>query len=300
MASYGTETLNGWILKFIPYVKASENEPAIGRNPLLEPRDIRGAIDPFWPKILGEKIAKAKIGSCTSKMLPSGLSWAPVKCVHRATGQTEEVDLIAGFLGVTQSSEDLSLRAMTGWAFCEGSSIDKQIAKLRLQHEVLPPVGMNPLEMTLKVFQAGLAGDVWRFYSETDGAVLTFQDSRVSCRVLPLAEIGPVWNVSAVQKELNALHKAKRLSVQELKEQQDFNWEYGRFLRIAQLSDGTWYVLGPYPKVWAPVPQRGGQSLASKEGDPEVVFHWAGARNPASFTFAAPSFSDWLTSLCER
>jgi hypothetical protein len=211
--------------------------------------------------------------------------------MKRATGETEELEFVAGFTGVTQSTNDFSLRPSTGWAICEGSGIDRQIARLRLEHEVLPPVGMDPRHLSISTFKSGLPADVWRFYSETNGAKVALPHANVHCRILPLDEIKPAWNVYDLRKELQKAQQRGDLSAQEFEAQEGFHWAYGNLIRVADLGEGRWYVFGPCPEVWkALVPS---QSMRQAQ----AVFLWTGERNAESFTFVAPSFTDWLSTL---
>jgi len=289
---YGTEDLNGWLLKFIPYLKHSKNEPAIHRNPILELTIFPGLIsDP--------KEAMGKITGCTSDMLPSGVSRAPVLCKNRETGQTDELEFVAGLVGVTQSKNDFSIRPLTGWAICQGVAIDKQIARLRAQHEVLPPVGMDPYEMSRRFFRSALPADLWRFYSETNGAIITFPDLQKRWRILPLDEIIPAWDAGSARIELQASQKRGQITPEEFKEQTDFHWAYSRLLRIADLGEGKWYVFGHYPEVHRGLAHRVNALPSEAERKAQAVFLWTGDRNQESFSLAAPSFTDWLTALLD-
>ena len=288
-ASYGTEDLNGWLLEFIPYVRRSKSEPATLRNPVLELPDFE---DPA-----PEDGASDKITSCTSDMLPSGLSRVPVKFMRPNSAGAETLEFVAGLVGVTQSSVDLSLRPLTGWAICEGAPMDRYIVKLRHEHEVLPPVGMDPWKMMKTFFGWSLPADVWRFYSETNGALLKFPDSRKTCRILPLAEVAPVWNQNQLRKELSGMQKRGEISINELQEHQEFNAAFGHLVRIAELGDGTFYVFGNRPKNWRSPLDSGAPNLSESGGYPKAVFLWTGERKAESFSLAADSFTDLLASL---
>ena len=275
---------NGWLLKFIPYVKRGKNEPVNQKNPVLELNDFPGPKD-------ARKEAMGKITGCTSNMLPSGLARAPVKCVNKATGQVGQLEFVAGLVGVSQSTTDLSLRALTGWMICEGRAIDKLIATLCAEHEALPPVKMDSWEMSRRF--AGVPGDILRFYSQTGGATITVPDSEMSWLVLPLAEIRPAWERAEMEKELTKRHQQGDLSIEALAELQQVNLPYGRLVRIGWRSDDTWYVLGRHPQPQA-------EELPRVDKDAQAVFHWTGERNPEAFTYVSPNFSEWLKSLLKK
>jgi hypothetical protein len=289
---YGIEDLNGWLLRFIPYLKHGKNEPVIHRNPTLELT--------IFPDPTGDRNElSGKITGCTSDMLPRGLSRGPVTCKNHATGQMEELEFVAGLVGVAQSPHDLSLRPLTGWAICQGVAINQQIARLRQQHEVLPPTGMEPGEMIRQVFRNGLPGDVWRFYSETNGAIVTMPKSKARCRILPLAEVGPIWDPIRAFDELKTLQNQESLSMEELKERRDFYWAYGWLLKIADLGNGKMYVFGHYPEVHRGLAHHVGSWPSKAEREAQAVFVWTGERKEESFCLAAPSFVEWLTKLLD-
>jgi hypothetical protein len=176
---------------------------------------------------------------------------------------------------------------------CEGRAIDKLIARLCAEHETLPPVGMDSREVRTRFTCDGAPGDILRFYSQTGGAIITFQDSEISWRVLPLAEIRRAWDHAEMEKELMNQHKQGDLSIEALADLQHFSLRYSRLIRIGRRSDDTWYVLGCHPEPQA-------NEFSGVDKDTQVVFHWTGERNPESFTYVAPSFSEWLKSLLNR
>ncbi|MGB0581720.1 MAG: DUF4419 domain-containing protein, partial [Limisphaerales bacterium] len=116
---YGDEDLNGWILKFIPYISTGKNRPFSKRNPVLE-----------LNKYDAPKENERSITGCISSWLPSGLSQAPVIVANHANGQKSTSDFIAGFSGVIQSDEDQSLRPAIGWTITTGCKIDQLIHQL--------------------------------------------------------------------------------------------------------------------------------------------------------------------------
>jgi hypothetical protein len=279
---YGTEDLNGWILKFIPYVKQGRDEPAIHRNPVLE---LTTYPDPPADRATSGR----KITGCTSDMLATGISRVPVVFLDRDTGHTSRAEFIAGMVGVTQSRDDLSLRPLIGWGISEAPPIDTLISRLRLEHEVLPPSGMEPWDICNRIFHFYLPADLARFYSETDGAILRLPGSAKKCKILSLSEISEVWDSAEMQKELEQRLKNHEFSLSDYREVQSLYWDCGRLRRIAELDDGTSFVFGATPNSPA--------SLRTKRA--YQIFHWTGERKPEAFTLVAPTFIGWLTMLLE-
>jgi hypothetical protein len=102
VAKYGVDELNGWILKFIPYVRGYDKTFS-ERNPVLV-------------NLVDDNGRAVQFYRCTSETLPTGISQAPVTCMINS--QQVPLDFLAGFTCVTQDSETLALRPMIGWAIC--------------------------------------------------------------------------------------------------------------------------------------------------------------------------------------
>ncbi len=267
---YGVDDLNGWILKFIPYVSTGFNSPPSKRNPVLElttypdppPQDRR------WSAVLGPKIT-----GCTSNILPTGVCRAPVKVQNKRNGQTSEREFIAGFMGVTQSAENLSLRPLVGWAICEASRISQLIETLRLEHQVEPSARRDPAERARQFgdgFGNGVPADLWQFYTETNGATFSVAESSLRCRIFPLGQIGPAGGGP------QPVHPPT----------------YRALGSFAELSEGTLYVVGVDPETWR---------SRESDGSRWKVFHWTGKQSSVGLTLVAHSFTQWLEQmLCRR
>jgi hypothetical protein len=116
---YGADDLNGWLLKFIPYVRDERNQPPVDRNPVLE-------LTTYDDAPADAASAQFEITGCTSDMLPTGISSAPVIVQDRSSGESAECQFLAGFVGVSQSAVDLSVRPIVGWAI--GSQVEAHAA----------------------------------------------------------------------------------------------------------------------------------------------------------------------------
>lgn len=281
---YGVDDLNGWLLKFIPYVRHDKNEMPQHRNPVLELTDFPSE---------GERMGK--ITGCTSGMLPSGLSSAPVTCKNIVTGQEEKYDFVAGFTGVTQSATDFSVRPEIGWAITEGKRIDKAIARIRLEHEYEPSQQLSVKELMEK-FHNRLPGDLWRFYTEFDSAKIKFrkpnkwgeEDISISLNFVKI-----LWDPEGVTNELRFLVANKLISTELYEERKDFNFPYSQLIHLGK-SYGhgrrSYYVFGHDPECW---------NFEAKRTSRGEIFRWTGERRASAFTPVAHTFSEWLAELLD-
>lgn len=283
---YGVDDLNGWLLKFIPYVRKDKNERPIQRNPVLELTEF-----PVDKEIHGP------ITGCTSNMLPTGLASAPVTVTDTAKGTAEQFQFVAGLAGVMQA-EDLSLRPLVGWAIAEGARIDKLIARLRSEHKVEPPSGLGT-EQLLEIFERNLPADLWRFFTETNGARLEGKDAlgKFGCNIHAAPQVHPVLDLNSMDRELKFLTKQGLITKEYGAERMHSMRSYANLRVFAETHNyGStftrhFYVFGHDPEQGAtpePKPSRG------------VVFRWTGEPTPEAFEPVAHTFSDWLEAMLER
>lgn len=277
---YGTEDLNGWLLKFIPYVGHEADGVPSRRNPVLEFSEYKLSTD-TWAAITG----------CTSDMLPTGLSFAPVTCVMPA-GIKIPCQFVAGFTGVTQAPGDLSLRPHIGWAIAKAAPIVGVLERLRSEHEVHPP-DPKGLESLVRSLDGGLPEDLWWFYTETNGAVLHLNDvdaEPVVCTIKGLGDLKPVKQFGpAEHQEYKRLSDRGLLSPGEYAEQRTFAWGCHHLRIFAELRRGhehRLYVFGQDPCGDEFTPSRGFH-----------IFEWTGELNREAFSPVAPTFSKWLEAM---
>jgi len=282
---YGADDLNGWLLKFIPYIRREKNELPCHRNPVLELSEF-----PTDNKKMG------KITGCTSDMLPTGLSFAPVACQNLETGANDRYQFVAGLVGVGQSEDDFSLRPVFGWAISEVAQIDGLIARLRDEHEVHPPERLESAGLLERqIFDGNLPGDLWRFYAETGGATLKAEGtkgSHIFCSIKPVSQIKPAIDQASVQHERTQLLKQGLLNYHE--ERQRFAGDYSHFRVFAESNEdnrNVFYVFGDDPERFD------GQDLRESRGQ---IFRWDGGSNRESFEPVGHSFSEWLEWMLNR
>ncbi len=288
-AKYGFNDLNGWLLKFIPYVRKDKNEPPVHRNPVMNRMEFSFEDN-------------NKITGCTSDMLPTGISSAPVTVMNMSTGKSEQFQFVGGFTGVVQS-DDLSLKPALGWAIADGRRIDKLIGRVRLEHSASPSAGLSTEEL-LKKFDGYLPADLWRFYSEVGKASFKFNkpnrwgETRVTIR--PLSFVQKIWDGDSVRDELNFLGKEGLLSPNDLKERLDFNFEHHLLLIIGEGDIPHKDKFGPRSPLYLFGRDPCRYRADATERDRGVIFRWDGRnRSPEAFIPVAHTFPDWLTELLD-
>ncbi len=125
---YGGEVITGWLADFFPYVQDPITHAATVRNPILEtPRHELRTEHGLSPR-----------------MLPTGLSQAPFKLEVKDIPGVHELDLVAGFVGVTQDLRSGKLRPEIGWAVLEEHGFSRLLDELVPAHEKRNPPGKGP------------------------------------------------------------------------------------------------------------------------------------------------------------
>ncbi len=295
---YGVDDLNGWLLKFVPYVRKEKNEKPIHRNPVLD----LTAVDVDKPE------SPFMITGCTSNMLPTGVSAAPVTCICQQDGSTHPYQFVGGLFGVSQSREDLSLRPLVGWAITEGSRVDALIKRLRFEHDATPSQGLANRDL-LEKFEGYLPGDLWRFYMETDGGSVNlaqpnqWEESHVI--LCSLNFVKRLWDGKGVEGELSLLRKRGLLSDEDFEDRKRFNYAYSGLVIIGQAhskENSAWYVFGRDPEtqmLFRRIGASGETAPAKPRQSRGEIFRWTGQHQASAFTPVAHSFTDWLAELIE-
>lgn len=234
MNSYGTSTINGWIVKLIPYIKSAVTGEFTVKNPLL-------SVDstPLPPGVFG----------ISTSQLPSGLSQVPF------TIQSEKahcMQFLAGFVGGEQDSESFALRPMLGWAVRKVPDSLNYLFELPENVERIPPLSLEKLnegfkklaeQQQKKIFQEdSIPGDLFTFYKMCDG-LRYHSDSSSSWKVRSLAELER-------QSPLNIL--PERIEVDETEYLEILAPDSAYWLRFLDESDGSYLAveLGNKFRVW--------------------------------------------------
>jgi hypothetical protein len=109
--AYGGEVASGWITDLFPY---------LGERPKRRRNEMIGHARENWilvnPKSERPPMFHAGVGLDS---FPSGLSRAPVKIKAKDSGSEIEIDLVGGFAGVGQQTDDCALFPIISWAVAE-------------------------------------------------------------------------------------------------------------------------------------------------------------------------------------
>ena len=165
--AYGYTNANGWLLKLVPYLKHIYTGNFTDRNPLLA--DANAVV--------------------TSDTLPSGLSMAPFVFTSPLKRKTVAMEMLGGFVGITQDPETLALRPKLGWAVRESPANYQVMARVgEVPHaDPLGPEDFDRcLALTERIFE--FSGDFLLFYKTCNGLTLPAHGTIPSRRFLPLEE----------------------------------------------------------------------------------------------------------------
>jgi hypothetical protein len=273
---YGANDLNGWLLKFIPYVRRDRNELPVHRNPVL-------ALTNFDVKTGPQE--RFTISGCTSNMLPTGVSRVPVTCKNISSGASVSLQFLAGLVGVAQSPEDFTVKPVAGWGIANQSGIDRLIDLLQTRHGCVAPSKIDT-EKVIESLGGCLPGDMWKFHSEIEFASLTYpqpnEHGETGCTIRTHAGIAALWDSRSINGELESLHEQGEISATFLAERKRFISDYGDLRVIAEAPRGkrtVFYVFGQL------------------QDSDALIFRWTGKRAPDAFTPVAKTFSEWLATV---
>lgn len=171
--AYGWDTINGWLVQLIPYLKNYMTGNFTRRNPLLT--------DPHGHEV-------------TTNSIPSGIAQVPF-CLR---SQNEEVamEFLGGFIGVTQDEESLALRPKLGWAVRRASEFDQLL--VRLDTFKPAPALEGPLfDACLARLELGyiceIPGELIGLYKHCNGVTITGREDRLVC-------LRPLESVEVIEK----------------------------------------------------------------------------------------------------
>ncbi len=277
---YGRDDLNGWILKFIPYVRRDRNSPTTERNPVLE-------LTAYGSSDTKRDPHDGKITGCTADMLPGGLSYAPVSVMEN--GRTTPMQFVAGFVGVTQSNDDFSLRPELGWAIAEQSRIDRLIARVREKCETKPALTLTPGELQ-RLADGSLSGDFCKFYSEFE--TIRFERStrkgeEAWLRVVSPRELRRTFEKWSIRGELAYLKERGLISKELFDARSDFAQQYGQLVIFAESyssCSSSFSFACNIEGMW---------DVGGRESRGEI-YKWNGQPTEEGFEPVAKSFTDWL------
>jgi hypothetical protein len=127
--TYGSEVATGWITDLFPYLG---DRPERRRNKTLE------RARESWILVNPNQETSPFFGTGVGlKSFPSGLSRAPVKVKVPSSCLETDVDLIGGFAGVGQQTEDCALFPIISWGVAEKSEEKERVVPQRVRDRPL-------------------------------------------------------------------------------------------------------------------------------------------------------------------
>jgi hypothetical protein len=178
---YGGNVVTGWLADLFPYLNGALTGSPTVRNPILSKSRSRLRVT----------------DGIAHKRFPVGLSQAPISLQCERGTETEEfpLEIIGGFIGVTQKPETKYLQAEIGWAVREQDRSDHMFSKLAQFHKKGRPKnwpkGANtdaPTETSrygVDLFGRGPSKDVIQITDQLGGGTL-FGNSEHPWYVRPL------------------------------------------------------------------------------------------------------------------
>jgi hypothetical protein len=113
--AYATTSVTGWITDLSPYLG---DPPQRQRSHVFEWDRENWPPAPASPATRGIRSASGKLEGVGTNWFPSGLSSVPFE-LRFPDDSTRMLDLVAGFFGIQQDSEDLALSPVIGWCVAE-------------------------------------------------------------------------------------------------------------------------------------------------------------------------------------
>jgi hypothetical protein len=135
---YGVELITGWLTDLFPYIQHSVTKAASVRNPVLEIDRCElpnaSSSEPFFQQVAH---------GISPESLPLGISQAPFQLIT-PDGKEYSLELVAGFIGVYQDSQQQTLQPEIGWAVRECSDRFAQLLdNIQQQHLTQPPINWS-------------------------------------------------------------------------------------------------------------------------------------------------------------
>ncbi len=180
-AVYGADLITGWLADLFPYLQDGRTHTPTVRNPLLAmdrcelPNTAdRESQDLFFPKVDG--IAPRRI--------PLGLSMVPIAFKVANTGKEYPLDLVAGFIGVSQDAQHLTLQPELGWMLRLGEDRwSNLLDRIQQEHLTSAPIDWTDLYIN------EMPKDLMQMLDRFDGATL-YANSGHSWQIVPCQEWG--------------------------------------------------------------------------------------------------------------
>jgi hypothetical protein len=180
-AVYGAELITGWLADLFPYLQHGTTHAPTVRNPLL-------AMDccelPTTEDRESQNSFFSKVDGIAPSQIPLGLSMVPIAFKIADTGTEYPLDLVAGFIGVSQDAQHLTLQPELGWMVRSGDDLWSNL----LDRIVREHLTSAPIDWT-NSWTDEMPKDLMQMLDRFDGATL-YADSGHSWQILPCQDWG--------------------------------------------------------------------------------------------------------------
>lgn len=236
--TYGASTINGWIIKLIPYVRSGGTGDCIFKNPMLSNDSV------LWHE---------KLEGIRTDELPSGISKVLFTIKMTQTNESKPMQFLAGFFGGEQDSETFALRPKLGFAVRKAPSSESYLSDLPNTVEKLKP--KSETEMQEFIFKLlgpwevqrrehiQIPGGFFTFYKQSDGLIYQ-SDKNDSWRVRSLDDLEKIPCMHPKPADEIQLDNGETFEI--------FGSESCCWLRFLDESDGIFLALelGHKFQVW--------------------------------------------------
>jgi hypothetical protein len=162
----GGPYVSGWLMALFPYLRSGETSHAMEKNRWLAAGG-KALDEIFYPAH-----DSRPFGRPTSKAFPSGLARAPFQ--WRYLGRSYEMEFVAGFVGVRQERENMSVRPEIGWVVYDRAQRESVLAA-RTQERLTEAAAADRRahERAQRWTRRGMCPrcQFWRYLDATDVAV---------------------------------------------------------------------------------------------------------------------------------
>jgi hypothetical protein len=178
---YGGELITGWLADLFPYLQDDRTHAPTVRNPLL----VMDRCElPKTDALESHNSFFSKVDGIAPNRIPLGLSMVSLAFTVAHTSKEYPLDLIAGFIGVSQAAEHLTLQPELGWMVrSRDDRWSNLLDRIEREHLTNAPIDWTDLHMS------EMPKDLLQMLERFDGVKL-YADSGHSWQIAPCRE----WN----------------------------------------------------------------------------------------------------------
>jgi hypothetical protein len=237
-AIYGGDVISGWIADLFPYLQHHMSKAPTQRNPLLDMTCCElpnSSIEESSPIAFG-----GNWDGIHPNSIPLGLSEVPFKFRIEKTDKEYSLEILAGFVGVSQDSQQGTLQPELGWLVRErDESLRHWLEKIQQEHTTRPPIDWLDSRLGVE-----LPKEFFQMLEYFDGATL-YENSGHAWQIRPCQE----WGKAPERQSDKILLRGLDISALELciyRAYQFIDLEDGRCIAYTFnfRSGECWFLLG--------------------------------------------------------